>query len=122
MGQCGCGNFNGIARIKAPNKTWYVIQIYPGCRYCDTSAGVLLHQMTSKELKEDWDCEDLPVLEVSPYGLNIPVLHYNEVAKQTVESLQDWVDDVDDYSFRDAVHKISQEWIENIKQRMNDEI
>lgn len=117
MGQCGCSDFNPVGKIPGPNDDCYVLQIYPGCQQCNAAAGVIIYQMTEKELNDDWGEVDLPKLRISPNGLGIPVLHFNSVAKEMVDSLADWVADLQDFNFRQAVHKTAINWVDGMKKQ-----
>lgn len=59
MGECGCGNFNADLQLPGPDGLTYIIQVYPSCTYCDTPIGLIIHRMTSEQVRS-WDAEQLP--------------------------------------------------------------
>ena len=69
MGACGCGDFYADKVYKLPSGTWVAIQLYPGCRDCDTPLGVMVHVFNAKGAK-DWRLADGEVEHVTPdeYG------------------------------------------------------
>lgn len=78
MGQCGCGDFQADKVYRLPRGTRIAVQLYPGCEYCDTDMGMLLHVLTAKGAR-DWGIADEETEEVTPdaYGAclqGIPML------------------------------------------------
>ncbi len=59
MGQCGCGDFDGLVRFAGPDGTTYVLEVYPGCRDCDTGVMVTIYKMDQQEAVS-WRIEELP--------------------------------------------------------------
>jgi len=61
MGQCGCYEGNQAYRIKAPNG-WYVIELLPGCNYCDHGPGLSICHPEAMDHLEGGDILCLPEL------------------------------------------------------------
>lgn len=81
MGECGCGDFVGDFKFPGPGKDIYVLDVYPGCRDCDTPAGIVIYRFTPKEAGE-WGCERVEKLDISSIGTGIPVLDPNILKKK----------------------------------------
>lgn len=84
MGQCGCGDFTYNKAHKVGGKI-LAQQIYYGCQYCDTPAGVVLHLMSPKEAK-NWGVTPeghFPMdTDSKDYGmLCIPVIHPTQLVE-----------------------------------------
>lgn len=119
MCQCGCATFDPIAKLKAPNKKWYIIQIYSGCVDCNADAGVILYEMTNNELKEDWGIEDLPELSIPNIGLLIPVVGIDSFKRGLIEAFEVDLEELNESSFRNAVWYVRNKWKETINTREN---
>lgn len=59
MCECGCSDFNAKYKLKGPDGSWYSISIYPGCKDCDTPAGVQIGRH-SPESAEAWGVTEVP--------------------------------------------------------------
>jgi len=53
MGECGCSEGIVIGTFQGPNKSIYVLHLYPGCRDCDASPGVFIRKYKNKIVAED---------------------------------------------------------------------
>lgn len=75
MGQCGCGDFQADKVYKLPGGTRIAVQLYPGCEYCHTDLGVLLHVFTAKGARS-WCISDDETEDVIPdeYGACLQVI------------------------------------------------
>lgn len=117
MCECGCTSFDPVAKIKAPKGKWYVIQIYQGCKYCDVEAGIILYEMTARELKEDWVENDLPELQVynQGRGLLIPVVGVDAMVKEIKDVLSINLEELNEEAFRSAVWNTRSNWGKHIR-------
>lgn len=61
MGACGCADYNGQWRLAGPKGLVYVVEVYDGCEYCETPAGVRFYRF-GKESARDWNVRELPDL------------------------------------------------------------
>lgn len=95
MCECGCGDFNASWRLPGPKGTTYSIQVYPGCDFCDTPAGILIGKH-SKEDAAAWGVPDLPEptfpkLNDKDYDgaqFAIPVFHPQELVRAMSKRLE----------------------------------
>jgi len=93
MGECGCGDYNAFAKFPAPGGHAYVLQLYNGCEYCDTPAGVIIEHVRKPELV-DRDWESLPTIDFfKNHELAIPVVDPQQLLKAITDEVgQDVVD------------------------------
>lgn len=69
MGQCGCGDFKASWKLQGPGNTLYAIEIYNGCRDCETPVGLVVYRMTRKGDEFFYDeTAKLPELPMRAYG------------------------------------------------------
>lgn len=117
MGQCGCGEFQGVARIAAPEGRWYGIDIPPPCRDCDTPAGVVI-ALLEEDWREFW--EGLPIVEL---GDDLPEVGFSVLStKQLHALLEKHTEGPDEFveimaddvvsDLREAVDATVKEWAE----------
>ncbi len=109
MGQCGCGNFRGILRFKAPGNKWYFLQIYDSCDYCHTGAGIILYQMSQEEMK-DFDAQFLPEIEIKYEGIGIPVIDPVIFQDLATDYFTDIFGNLLTNSFKDSIWKTVHDW------------
>lgn len=112
MGSCGCGEPNGLVRLRGPGETWYGVEIYPGCRDCGSNPALAIYTMTEGE-EYAWDeWEHVPVAEFNQYGM-----WGREVIDQTklIAAFEEWLgadndlDGDDEYDPPGAVHDFVRE-------------
>lgn len=48
MCECGCSSGNRAFKLKAPDG-WYIVELMPGCDYCDVSPGIQIRHPESIE-------------------------------------------------------------------------
>ncbi len=108
MGVCGCGDFQPSFKFKGPGDNWYVLQEYPGCSYCDTPAGVMIHQMNPEDAAM-WGVEHIKEQAISPDGFLVAIIHKEKLKEKLTKYLRDMADGMaDDFMsehFRNAVHE-----------------
>lgn len=117
MGACGCGDFRGDLRFPGPGGDVYVIDLYHGCDYCGTPAGIVLHRFTPDEAVR-WGVDQAETLDVTQDGVGVPVmdpeimrrLMVKEAASEMKEAIDDVLNDVIRRGFRDASWKTQSEW------------
>lgn len=68
MGACGCSDFGASEKVGG-----FGVQVYPGCDYCDSPAGVDLSHLEwigdeADELTDRSPTEDNPILGVAVIG------------------------------------------------------
>lgn len=107
MGECGCGATDIAVQLPGPGDVKYGIEIYPGCRYCATPAGIVVHRFDPSASNGADVGEDLflhaPEAEFHGYGnpdfewalseFAMPVLS-SEGLMDALSALGDGVDDV----------------------------
>lgn len=75
-----------------------IVEVYPGCRYCETGIIVTLHKLTYEEAKE-WDWEpDIKFSPEPPSGLsqlNFPILGNEDLIEAAIQMGRD--DDLIDF-------------------------
>lgn len=71
MGECGCGATNLLAKFPGPDGVMYGLEVYPGCRYCGTPIGVVMHRF-DPSAKHGEDMEEfffgVPDMPFQGYG------------------------------------------------------
>lgn len=117
MGDCGCGDFRGDFKFKGPDNCWYVLEIYPSCDLCDTSAGITLYKFTEEDLKE-WAAEGLPEISITYEGKGVEVIHPKLLIDRLFKAgtIQDEMEDDIYLEFKEAVwetHKLLNLKIQN---------
>lgn len=50
MCECNCSDRRIEAKLPAPDGGWYLLRRYPGCRYCDSPAGLDIIHVTNSAL------------------------------------------------------------------------
>ena len=60
MCECGCGDGIPVFKFKGPNKSIYVMRIYPGCVDCETPVGAIISKYKNQQELSSWDLESLP--------------------------------------------------------------
>lgn len=90
MCECACGNIEGQLRFPAPDGDVYILDIYPGCRDCDTPAGVTIYRFTQAEVAE-WHVGDARPLRVDNAGAAVSVIG----ARVLAETMLSWLRAVD---------------------------
>ena len=112
MGACGCGDFQGHYKFSGPEDITYVLQVYTGCRSCDTPAGVIIYAMDPEELGL-WGAEDLPDLPFTNGDASIPVLHPKKLHDKLMECMKWMAEEALGEGMRDfgrAVYETFDEW------------
>lgn len=51
MCQCGCIESGDFWKLPGPNKSFYVLQKYPGCKDCDSPMGLIVTKYYPKDFK-----------------------------------------------------------------------
>ena len=86
MGACGCGDFNGLFKFKGPGKSWYTLEIYGGCEYCDTPIGVILTKFKTTEALAVFGIAELPDAPFEAVDdekqVSIPILDVEDIKKR----------------------------------------
>lgn len=85
MGQCGCGDFNGMWRLPAPGGKWYVIGPYGGCKDCAAPVGLMIDLMDASDLRH-WEAGKLPLLGGDP-NFGIPIFDSTAFEHRLAEAL-----------------------------------
>ncbi len=67
MGECGCTSGNQCFKLKAPDG-WYIIELCPGCHYCDGGPGLNIYHPGAVQYLEYGDIEQMPDLPVIGEG------------------------------------------------------
>lgn len=71
MGACGCGDHAGGWKFPGPSGSWYLLQYYAGCEYCDNGPGWLISRFEGEDL-DLWGILDEPDLPLSDNG-DVPI-------------------------------------------------
>lgn len=103
MGACGCGEGYDF-RLKAP-RGWYLINVYPGCDYCDTPAGVHIDFETRADFSSA--LPDYPI-DKDGLGAGLAIVSADSVKSALLAELTGAVVDgeaVDDLCEFDDLHK-----------------
>ena len=80
MGECGCGETRPHKVVDLGDSVM-VVEIYTGCRYCETGVMVTLHKLTYEEAKK-WDWEPNTRFERDDLGisqLNFPIISQEDL-------------------------------------------
>ena len=109
MGICGCGDFQPDFKFKGPGDTWYVVQSYPSCNYCDTPAGIILYHFDAQDA-EMWDLAHIKEEKILSDGTYLPVLYPKKLKEKFVKYLgkefaEGLADELITECFVDAVHE-----------------
>lgn len=84
MGECGCGATVLDYKFPGPEGIAYGIEIYSGCHYCHTPAGVVLHRYTAED---DWAQDFLEGVPDAPFqGFQGETEGWGEVALPVVSN------------------------------------
>lgn len=125
MGSCGCGDFAGKYRFPGPGDVVYVLETYPGCDYCDTPAGVVVHRFRDVDEERFW-FESLPELPFRNHRGNPtadddtcseffqPVIHPEKVMERMVKLGASFqvTDDGDQFQLSELIEADPYEWRE----------
>lgn len=90
MCECGCSsNATPYGRLAAPYRQWYVLSIYPGCKNCDTPAGVSIDLMSCDDVRDqDIDLADLPILADREYKYSgVPVVALRDLQHTFMDAI-----------------------------------
>lgn len=98
MGECGCGATSLDYKFAGPEGITYGIEIYSGCYYCDTPAGVVLHRYTQED---DWSEAILEHVPEAPFlgwqgategwgEVALPVISREGLVASINQNLQDY--------------------------------
>jgi hypothetical protein len=92
MGACGCGDSNGLVRFRGPGRTWYGLEVYPGCRDCATDPALAVYTMAEGD-DLGWDFwEDVPAAEFDRHGMwATPLIDLTKL----VAAFEEWLGDTD---------------------------
>jgi hypothetical protein len=92
MGACGCADTSPEIRLPGPEGVHYGIEIYPGCQYCYTPAGVVVYRFDDDEA-EIW-LMGTEEAEFQTYlGINGEIVRPVLEARFLAEELADWRED-----------------------------
>jgi hypothetical protein len=117
MCECGCANIIGHLRFPAPDGDVYILDFYPGCRDCDTAAGITIYRFTPAET-EEWHVTDAKPVNVDNTGFPLSVVSPRLLS----DAMTKWLGSNDDYDaegaiqdgiaecFYDAARKTFDEW------------
>lgn len=115
MGECGCAATSPEVRLPGPEGVQYGIEIYPGCSYCLTPAGVVVYRFDDDEA-ENW-LMDVDEAEFNTYqGINGEWVRPVVGAEHLAAALADWLEDdvVDERDIQqtlsDAVWRTADAW------------
>jgi len=130
MGACGCGDGSGLGvRFKGPGKTWYIIEMYLGCRDCQEYPGVRLWSCEEDEDDPFWhDIKHMPVINITvePYGIptfNMVDLRagirelYGDQHVHERETLEDFVEEDLFGLLTAASHKLGRGWMDLLEKK-----
>lgn len=103
MGECGCYlRSKLVGKMPGPNRAWYFLSVYPGCRECDAPVGVSIDLLNRDEWRDqDIKPEDVPTIADSTRrNSGVPVVDGGLLADamiRAIESLGLWKpeDDID---------------------------
>lgn len=108
MGQCGCGDFYGDFKLKAPDGNNYIIQIYKGCKECNMPAGIIIYNFDKEEGKS-WDVDHIQEIEIPNNDQRfISILNIDQIKNKMVSDIEFMMNDLMDETslyIRDAIHK-----------------
>lgn len=110
MGQCGCGDTSPNYKIAGHDGLIYTFQVYPGCRYCSTPAGIVISQYEPDD--HHW-AEYATPLPIDPFNDNtrsgeicLPILCPDVLKKKMLAWLkeaQEGLDEDDGYDADGAI-------------------
>ena len=86
MGQCGCNDFQPMAWFEGPDDDLYAVELYPGCEYCGTPAGVVIYRL-DPEYTELWELREYPKIEPDLAGICITVMNPETLSKLVSDDL-----------------------------------
>jgi len=107
MCECGCGDLAPDKVVRLGDKV-LAIEVYPGCRDCETGLMVVLNLFTQERAEDFFDLEPTEIFEPDEQGyaeISMPILGPDdliEVVKEMekdgnpltdYESLSDWLSD-----------------------------
>lgn len=99
MGQCGCGDFQPVAKMPA-NGGLYALEVYEGCDDCRTGAAIRLTYFPTKDVLEDnWRLREVPSIQWDTNETWVPILDrktLQEAATAISEDAKDHLEE-DDY-------------------------
>lgn len=105
MGECGCGEMDNDKVVRM-GKNIMGIEIYPGCRYCDTGIIVTLNLFTRKEAKV-FDLEASETFAPDEHGfsqLNFPIIGPDDLVEVIEKMAEAEGMGEDGYSLSDWMH------------------
>ena len=74
MCECGCGEFQAIAKLPAKGG-WYAIEVYPGCPDCNTSWGLGVTFIARRSEEAEYLLEGVPDVAFDNRGMwGVPIL------------------------------------------------
>jgi hypothetical protein len=101
--ECGCGEFSPSYQFAGPDGLTYTLSIYPGCKDCETPAGVVINRMTPEDVSE-WDVASVPQLPIVAYSkrsvsgeCGIPVLDSRLLTEKIAEAISPLADVAKEY-------------------------
>lgn len=121
MGACGCSEGVGDVRFPGPDGSIYTARVYPGCRDCETPAGVDIQRFDPSlgpMFEEAFELPEADFGDATGYGIiGLPVLHpakleealrvaasgAAEEGEASAADLVDFVEDATEEAFRAAV-------------------
>jgi hypothetical protein len=124
MGACGCGDTRVDVKLPGPDGITYGIQVYAGCDYCGTPAGIIVYRFCSEQ-DECWHRES-PEPQWNLYQGDsgtgefvVPILSDDE-ARKVAESapkrgMRDWIDDGLTGRIHEAVYNTIDTWLGELR-------
>ena len=104
MGECGCGQDCPEVRIDGADGYHYGIELYPGCRYCDTPVAVTIHRYGDEAASDMLEHIPAPDIRGDDYygAFPIPILDPKHLRAALLNMLPE-ADALDEYDVREAV-------------------
>jgi hypothetical protein len=107
MCECGCGEFRPDKAVRIGDKV-LAIEIYPGCRDCDTGIMVSLHIFTTEEAAR-WDLK--PIEEFKPDQFGSEQMDFPIIGKEDLVHAAEAMDEADGDPFEDQGYANLIDWL-----------
>lgn len=124
MGQCGCGDFDGLAWFDGPEGYVYVIEVFDGCLDCETGPGVVITRMSHEEAKGlnlprwnysgDLSWNGIPVVDRAVLKARLDAFHEAHLEEYEIDG---FIHDAVPEALRDACGETVDKWRASVKRQ-----